>query len=129
MNDCFTPNPAAVANCYVVRTDREASADAKRAGATKVRVFAPRMTVKRKAAVRPTLVSIAVPHAEPLPGRLRASLVVELKRAGLPASGSRTGTLRVTILSGAPLRDYPGSRSVPFSPSASITRMPLGPRT
>jgi len=47
------------------------------------------MTVKRKAAVRPRLVSIAVPYAEPLPGRPRATLIVEFKRAG----DSRKGIL------------------------------------
>jgi len=55
----------------------------------------PRVTVKRKAAVRPTLVSIAVPYAEPWPVALAVSTA---KKADVPLrcrmrdSGSDSGS-------------------------------------
>ena len=60
-------------------------------------VTSPRMTVKRKAAVRPTLVSIAVPCAEPSAAR------------GLPTVGCRCAN---QAGSGTPLRSPPGSSGV-----------------
>jgi hypothetical protein len=49
---------------------------------------------------------IAVPHAGPLPGRLRATFIEELKRAGAPASGSPSGH-----------RPHRGCRYAPTGPS------------
>src|SRR3954468_15206819 len=55
-------------------------------------VMQPRMTVKGKAAVRPTLVSIAVPHAEPDPDRpLRSSTRSSLEADYVPQADRSAG--------------------------------------